>query len=143
MEQKPTILAFGIDAILSDNFSSSEERKSPTGFSDDTSFRSSSASPPSMLEIKQEPGFRSNSASPRLPEFNSDNSEYASRNIIHAMQHQNYGYNPYIHLTNPYILQQLQQSVNPRPIPQLKCSLRKHKSDRKPRCWITTQHYIL
>merc|ERR1719445_1827381 len=75
-----------------------------------------------MLEIKQEPGFRSNSASPRLPEYHSDNSDHPSRNIIHAMQHQNYGYNPYIH-------QQLQQSVNPRPIPQLKCSLRKHKSD--------------
>lgn len=130
-EQKPTILAFGIDAILSNNFSSSEERKSPTCFSDDTSFRSSSASPPSMVDIKQEPEFRSSSASPRLSEYDTECSQ--DRNFLHAMPHQNYGFNPYMHLTNPYILQQLQHSMAPRPIPQLKCSLRKHKSDRKPR----------
>ena len=133
-ERKPTVLSFGIDAILSDSFSSNEERKSPTGFSDDTSFRSASASPPSIVDIKLEPGFRCSSASPRLADFDDVNSPISEMNFPHSMPNPNYGFNPYLHLTNPYILQQIQQIQQaPRPIPQLKCSLRKHKSDRKPR----------
>ena len=133
MEQKPVILPFGIDAILSNNFSSCEARKSPTGFSDDTSFRSASASPPTMPEIKLEPELRSNSASPRLSDFEDTSPQRVESSFPPIMPNPGFPFNPYLQMTNPYILQQFHQPQTARPIPQIKCALRKHKSDRKPR----------
>lgn len=135
-ERKPTVLSFGIDAILSDNFSSCEARKSPTGFSDDTSFRSASASPPAMHDIKLEPEFRSSSASPRLSDFNESNYQSSERSflppLINPNPGPNYPFHPYLPFATPF-LHQIQQASPSRTIPQLKCSLRKHKADRKPR----------
>ena len=135
-------LSFGIDSILSEK-SSTSTRSDESASSDDSSFRSSSASPPSSLTapdfpVKYEP--RSLSVSPRLSDYDEDDLVQRTRGPspiipIPLLPSQNPFLNPLLQLhlaTNPFLFQQLPAQF-PRPIPPLKCSLRKHKPDRKPR----------
>ena len=119
-------LSFGIDSILSDDFGVSDvkhclDRRSPTEFSDDCSFRSGSVSPHSGMENGSPMEEREDSVSPPLSL-------------------------PFHPFTSPLFLQRLQSPPHllhhspPSALPQLplKCSLRKHRSDRKPRTPFTS-----
>ena len=144
---QPSSLTFGIDSILSSSDKSSDESSC-----EESSFRSCTSSPsssasrsssisPALFKNKQEPR-QSQNASPTSSE--EENDLLSSRGSSPVIPLAPIPLLPQQHpLLNPFLLH-YQQQLNPFnmfqhlvkssiPIPPLKCSLKKHKSDRKPR----------